>query len=233
MEKKKERSQNIGSPYLLARKEWNERYGSYIAQARSWRNTAFVALLIAVIAVSGVIYLASQNKLIPYVVEVNGEGKTVQVYQSEKMQPLDERVLKAQLGQFVQDIRSVSADIAVQRRAVKRAYAHLSADMPAYTATNDWFRKNNPFERATEETVVTEIRQILPLSDNTWRIEWVEKPRTRNGEALPVVSRTATATIVASGEINPENILYNPTGLYIKEFDWSRNFNTNETETIQ
>lgn len=221
---KKKETQQVSSPYLLARREWNERYGSYIARAKVWRGIALTSLVIAAVAVGGVVYFASQNKLIPYVVEVGGDGRPLQVYHADEAQPLDQRVIRAQLGQFVQDMRSVSTDVAVQRRAVERAYAHLSADMPAYTAVNQWFRQNVPFKRATEETVVVEVRQVLPLSDKTWRIEWVERPRSRNGESIPATRWTGTATIVTSGEVSPQTLLYNPTGLYIKEFDWSRDF---------
>jgi type IV secretion system protein VirB5 len=224
---KKKETQQVSSPYLLARREWNERYGSYIARAKVWRRVALTSLVIAAVAVGGVVHFASQNKLIPYVVEVGGDGRPLQVYYADEAQPLDQRVIRAQLGQFVQDMRSVSTDVAVQRRAVERAYAHLSADMPAYTAVNQWFRQNVPFERATEETVVVEVRQVLPLSDKTWRIEWVERPRSRNGESMPATRWTGTATIVTSGEVNPQTLLYNPTGLYIKEFDWSRDFSGN------
>jgi len=224
---KKKETQQVSSPYLLARREWNERYGSYIARAKVWRGIALTSLVIAAVAVGGVVHFASQNKLIPYVVEVGGDGRPLQVYYADEAQPLDQRVIRAQLGQFVQDMRSVSTDVAVQRRAVERAYAHLSADMPAYTAVNQWFRQNVPFERATEETVVVEVRQVLPLSDKTWRIEWVERPRSRNGESMPATRWTGTATIVTSGEVNPQTLLYNPTGLYIKEFDWSRDFSGN------
>jgi len=224
---KKKETQQVSSPYLLARREWNERYGSYIARAKVWRGIALTSLVIAAVAVGGVVHFASQNKLIPYVVEVGGDGRPLQVYYADEAQPLDQRVIRAQLAQFVQDMRSVSTDVAVQRRAVERAYAHLSADMPAYTAVNQWFRQNVPFERATEETVVVEVRQVLPLSDKTWRIEWVERPRSRNGESMPATRWTGTATIVTSGEVNPQTLLYNPTGLYIKEFDWSRDFSGN------
>ena len=35
------------TPYLSARREWNERYGDYIARARNWRGAAFAALAIS------------------------------------------------------------------------------------------------------------------------------------------------------------------------------------------
>ena len=37
------------NPYLAARREWDERYGSLITRARNWRMAAFLALGIAVI----------------------------------------------------------------------------------------------------------------------------------------------------------------------------------------
>ena len=33
------------SPYLSARREWDERYGSLITRAKNWRTAAFLALL--------------------------------------------------------------------------------------------------------------------------------------------------------------------------------------------
>lgn len=218
----------ISSPYLDARREWNERYGNYIQSAKTWRSIAFAAMAIAIIAVVGVVYLASQNKLIPYVVEVNSEGNTLQVYQADTMQTVDRRVVKAQLSKFVQDVRSVSSDVAVQRQAIHRAYAHLSTDMPAYTAVNTWFRKNVPFDRAKDETNVVEVRQVLPLSENTWRIEWVERSRSRTGEAIQELKWTGTASLVIGAEVNANSIMLNPIGLFIKEFDWAQDFNVNE-----
>lgn len=226
MGKKKEPTQ-ISSPYLAARREWNERYGSYIATAKMWRGMAVTSLVIAAVSVGGVVHFASQNKLIPYVVEVNADGDTLQVYQASQMLPADRRVVRAQLAQFINDVRSVSSDVAVQRRSIERAYAHLSGDLPAYTAINTWFRQNVPFERARNETVVVEVRQVLPLSDNTWRIEWIERPRSRNGEALPATRWTGTASVVTGGEVDARTIMLNPVGLYIREFDWSRDFAAN------
>ena len=37
----------LETPYLSARREWNERYGDYIARARSWRWAALEAIAVA------------------------------------------------------------------------------------------------------------------------------------------------------------------------------------------
>src|SRR5437763_12356073 len=46
------------NPYLAARREWDERYGSLITRARNWRVAAFRALGIAVIETGGMVALA-------------------------------------------------------------------------------------------------------------------------------------------------------------------------------
>src|SRR5215468_2741558 len=41
------RDSQLGNPYLAARKEWDERYGSLIKRAQNWRFAAMLALLVA------------------------------------------------------------------------------------------------------------------------------------------------------------------------------------------
>ncbi|MHC2585156.1 type IV secretory pathway TrbF-like protein [Bradyrhizobium diazoefficiens] len=36
------------NPYLAARQEWNERYGSYVKAAATWRTIGIVAMVMAV-----------------------------------------------------------------------------------------------------------------------------------------------------------------------------------------
>ena len=55
--------------YLDTRREWNERYGSYIAQARNWRLVAIGSLCVSAIACGGLAYVAGQSKITPYIVE--------------------------------------------------------------------------------------------------------------------------------------------------------------------
>ena len=38
---------SFNSPYLIARREWDERYGGLIKRAQQWRATAILALLVA------------------------------------------------------------------------------------------------------------------------------------------------------------------------------------------
>ena len=59
------------NPYLNARQEWLERYGSYISRAAQWRLTTIIALVLLAGSITGNVIQACQVKAIPYIVEVN------------------------------------------------------------------------------------------------------------------------------------------------------------------
>ena len=65
------------SPYLAARQEWTERYGSYVQAARAWRIVGILGLSLAVIGFSYAMYLSTQIKLVPYIVEVDKLGTSI------------------------------------------------------------------------------------------------------------------------------------------------------------
>jgi type IV secretory pathway TrbF-like protein len=64
------------NPYLAARQEWNERYGSYVKAAAAWRIVGVTGMLMAVIGFSYALYQSTQVKLVPYIVEVDKLGTT-------------------------------------------------------------------------------------------------------------------------------------------------------------
>lgn len=221
---KPKQSKEIQSPYLLARREWNERYGDYIQSAKVWRQVGVVSLLIAAASVGGITYFAGQNKLIPYVIEVDQKGATVRTYEATQMQNIDQRVVRAQLAQFIKDIRTISPDSTVMKNAIKRIYTHLSNSSQAATFINEYFQKNNPFDKAQEYTTSVDILQLLPLSEKNWQIEWVEQKFGRDGKDLGKTNYTATILVSVGNKVDELTILDNPIGLAIENIHWSKDF---------
>jgi len=211
------------SPYLNARREWNERYGSYIAQARQWRRVALVCVLAVMVAVGGAFYFARRSVLIPYVVEIGPDGRVEAVSMLAAERAVDDRIIRATLAGFIRDLRSVSADVAVQRRWAEAVYAHLTPQSPAYTAISEWLSEHTPLDRAEEETVSIEVRQILALSEHTYRVEWVEYHRARSGAEQSPTHWSGTMT-VGLGAVDAKHILVNPLGIFVRDFDWARDF---------
>ncbi|MGO8657397.1 VirB8/TrbF family protein, partial [Rhizobium ruizarguesonis] len=87
--------------YLAARQEWNERYGSYVRAAAAWRIVGMIALTMAVIGFVYALYLSTQVKLVPYIVEVDKLGTSVSAGFPQQIEYADPRVVRATLGGFV------------------------------------------------------------------------------------------------------------------------------------
>ncbi len=66
------------------------------------------------------------------------------------------------------------------------------------------------------------VESVLPLSGNTWRVEWREDRRTRQGALDSSQHWQATITIGINPPTDDAAILVNPTGLYVESFDWSQ-----------
>lgn len=210
------------NPYLNGRREWNERYGDYIAAARSWRLACLASLAIALVAVGGNVYMASQARIVPYVVEVNKLGQALAVGPADQAAPADARVVTAQLARWIFNLRTVYADVAAERALINDAYAGIARNSPALAATNEYFRGQDPFIRARTETVRAQIESVLPISAKVWRVEWEESVTARNGESVSKASWQADITVTINPPTNAETILLNPMGVYVTEYSWTK-----------
>lgn len=207
--------------YLAARREWNERYGDYIAQANSWRLTAIAALGVAAVAVAGNVWQSSQSRVQPFVVEVNKLGDALAVQRADVAAPIPIGVIRAQLARYVQNVRAVSIDVQAERAFTNEAYAMVNKNSAALAFLNEYFAANDPFKRAASETVTAHVESVLPLpGGKTWRVEWREDTLARDGR--PGFSKHWEATITVS--INPPTtetgVLANPTGLFVEACSW-------------
>jgi type IV secretion system protein TrbF len=209
------------NPYLDARREWNERYGSYIAHARNWRLFALGMLGITLVESIGLVVLGSQNKLVPYIVEVDKLGAPLAVSYAEQIRPVDERVLRFLLARFLSDVRSVVSDGIVQRQMIDRVYSMLPAGSQASQYASEYLRNPNPFVRAQTMSITVEIKTMLKLSEKTWQVEWIETSRNLAGGVVATSTWRASTTLTVSPPDNEDLIKDNPIGLFITNLDWA------------
>ena len=208
------------NPYVDGRKEWLERYGDYIEAAQSWRRIAIITGLTALLAVCGVIYIGSQNKIVPYVVQVSELGQTLVIGRADRASPVDPRVVRFTLANWITNVRSVYKDNVAQRAFIDEAYSVINFQGDAYTQLNTYFRENDPFRGAAGESATVQIESVLPISDNTWRVEWRESVQ-QNGETLSITSMQGTITVQISAPTDDQEVLKNPLGIYINFFNWT------------
>lgn len=213
---------NEYNPYLAARREWNERYGSYIKAASTWRLVAVIAGAITIIAVVGLAVSASQNKHIPYIVEVDKLGAAVAVAPAKQIHNQDERVIKHALAEFVSNYRTVYGDPAVQKETIFKAYRYLLPASNAYSAVSDSYKQNSPFVRMATERVSVEVMSVIAISETTWQIDWVENKFDAQGHSLGSENYKGAATLKFVAPKSEAEIFNNPTGLWISEFSWQK-----------
>lgn len=209
------------SPYLAARQEWNERYGSYIHTARAWRTVGVLALAMAVITSTYALYLSTQVKLVPYIVEVDKLGTSVTAGFPQQIEYADPRVVRATLGNFVTSFRSITPDAVVQKQYIDRTYALLRTSDPSTQKINAWFRGNSPFEKAKSATVAIEVNNIVALSNQTYQLDWTEFERDRKGKETGTRRFRGIATVAMIAPQDEATIRLNPIGLYIQDIDWT------------
>jgi type IV secretory pathway TrbF-like protein len=216
------RDSHLGNPYLAARKEWDERYGSLIKRAQDWRLAAMLALLVAFAEAVVILGVATRPKTVPYVVAVDSLGRVVASGPVERSSPVDQRMKETGLSRWMQDLRGVTSDGLAQRRAIDRVYAMIGSGTAAQTLVTEFYRANQPFDRANRETVQVDVNTILPTTEQTYEIDWTETARDPSGGVVSVGRWKAILTIT----VNPpsdENVLQlNPFGIYVMNVSWSK-----------
>lgn len=217
------------NPYLTARRTWNDHVGSVISQRQTWQVIGILSLLIALAGVGGIIYIGSQSKFIPYVVEVDKLGQTIAVGPVQPTHNADQRVVHAAVADFISDARMVTPDVALQRKAVFRVYSKLSQNDPATAKMNEWLNgtdESSPFKRAEKQMVSVDIKTAMPQTPDTWQVDWVETIRDRQGviKETPVTMRALVTTYIAetTPQTTDEQLRNNPMGIYVRDFSWSR-----------
>jgi type IV secretion system protein TrbF len=217
------------NPYLTARRSWNDHVGAVMSSRQTWQVMGILCLMIALASVGGMIHIGSQSKFIPYIIEVDKLGQSLAISPAQLVAIPDQRVVHSAVASFINDARLVTPDIALQRKAVFRVYAMLSANDPATAKSNQWFNgseDSSPFNRAKKETVSIEIHTVIPQTPETWQVDWVETVYDRQGvvQGAPFRMRALVTvyTIPSTQQTTEEQLRLNPLGVYVRDFSWSK-----------
>lgn len=200
------------SPFIAAKDEWLERYGSYITRAAQWRMFACCCLVITALSVAGNVIQASQNKIVPYIIEVDRVGKSVAVARADSASVAPQRVVQADIAMAIVNWRTVTADVELQERMIKRLSAFVTGTAKGVLKT--WFEENNPYARAKKCLVSVDIKGLpLPVSTDSWRVEWTETERNHVGLVQNTNSYEATVSVVILPPETDQQIMTNPSGV--------------------
>ncbi len=216
------KSNDAYNPYLAARREWDERYGNLITRERNWRIMALLSTFVALIAVGGLIRLSTKSHIVPFVVAMDSLGRTVAAGPADETSSSDDRLKRSTLFNWVEDLRTVTSDGIAQRKAIDRVYAHIASGGQSQVFISEFYRADPPQKRGTTETVSVEVRSVLPTSNRTFEVEWVETTRDLYGAVKGQDHWKAAFSIAVNPPTDERLARINPLGIYITNANWGK-----------
>jgi type IV secretory pathway TrbF-like protein len=215
------------NPYVEARREWDERYADLVLGKRNWQIAAGGMLVVTLILASGIVWLTTRSRYIPYVVEVDKLGYSLTVPQPltpSSVPDVTARMQRYEVAAFIRSARSVSTDPQVEHQMLNSLLAHArgAADrfLDAYFHSDGF--THNPFKIAEKQTVSIQIDSILQLSPQSYQVGWTEVQHDLNGVAIGAPTHWEA---VLQTQIVPPNsdaaILSNPLGFYVTQISWT------------
>ncbi|KQY91829.1 conjugal transfer protein TrbF [Caulobacter sp. Root1455] len=207
------------TPYQVAGQLWDERIGSARVQAYNWRLAFFGALTLSCGLAGGVMMLALQSKITPYVVEVDRLGEVRAVGPAEQnYQPSDAQVAR-ELRQFIVNVRSLSSDGVVVRQRWNQAYDYATKTGQAFL--DSYARANEPLAGFGEKTVLVQPTSVVRATSTSFQVRWTEQTFERG--ALAKTERwTAILTLKRQAPKTRGQLEQNPLGLYVDGVDWAQ-----------
>lgn len=188
-------------------------------------NTAilFISLGFAFLSLAAFISRSMDTTVVPYVVTVDTHGVVrAQGTIDEKtdyMKGVPEQVISSQLCNFISDMRMVTPDKNMQKKALSHVFSCLKRDSKVFNQLQSTFEKSNPLDPQDKQEVQVEIANVIPLDHYTYQIDWLEK-RTNSDD---LYSHNQKMRALVSYEItagyyqDPNLLMLNPLNLFIKE----------------
>lgn len=211
----------VANPYiagLAGRLEWNDRYGTMARSIRHWQWAFFAMALVTVGLMIPIIYVNTQTKIQPVVVETC-QGNPLKIMPITTNLPGEEQLLRFAITQFIINARTIIADTDAQKSLLNKVYA-FSADN-TISFLHGYYQTHNPFELSSQYTTHIQIIHAMPISAHTWQVTWDE---TQIGNAIisHEASRYVATVTYRLGAVNPKFMNDNPFGIYLTALSWSQ-----------
>ena len=212
-----------GHPYLSARYTFERLFGDLARGRRSWQSVAFAAVLANLVLAAGFVHVATQHKVVPYIVELDALGEMRAVGQLG-VQEIPERAITATLRQFVHHLRTVPTDARLFNARLQDAKGHVYG-RAAETLVQELSQERDMLEgmlRRGDTRYVEEISSVLkvPGEGHLYRASWRES--TRIGQDLRDEAYEGHFQLRIETGGTEEVVRANPLGIYVTDYTWTR-----------
>ncbi len=211
--------QDSNNPYLHAKWEWNERYGSFIKAKEKWQMISFGILIALIICIIGFVAISLQSRVTAFFVKTDQLGKPIVIEKIDPTTKLNSSVVAYQISEFITYVRTVTTD-----GKLKKYWMQVAQKYCSETASNtlqEYWGKNPPDKIAQIMNISVSIDSILPIkSTESWQINWTETA-SKNGMTVGSTRWSAIINIGIRPVTKEQDFIQNPTGLSIKSIYWT------------
>jgi type IV secretion system protein VirB5 len=183
---------------------------------------ATISALVGLLATGGMVWLAARSHIVPFVVLVDSLGRPIASGVAEQASVGDDRLRRAVIQDWIENLRMVTTDGVAQRRAIDHVYAHVANGTNAQAFISDFYRSDPPFKRAQTDTVSVEVKSVLPTSDRTFEVDWIETARDLYGGVKSTDHWKGSSTVALNAPTDERQARINPLGLYVTAASWAR-----------
>jgi type IV secretion system protein VirB5 len=205
------------TPFEMAIRVHEDRYGSLQTAASRWRLVALSLLGLLGLCIVGMTTMALRSRVTPYVVQVDQHGYEVMIGPAEQASPADQRIVIAQLGQFFREYRTVLPENHAQEELVRRVMAMVASGSAAATKATAFYQElaSTPSRRRT--SIDCQVKAVLPMAEDTWQVDWSEH-RYESGSLVGTKHFKAVVIVDIEPTRAMARVLSNPLGIYVVDF---------------
>jgi type IV secretion system protein VirB5 len=210
----------VSSGYLNGRREFLERYGDFIVQAKNWRLAAMLSMVVAIIMGVGFVITSTRSHVTPYVIYLNKSGNLRDIKLLRPESEVSAPEMRYFINEYINYLFSNTGSKMDERYRVRKL---LYETIPPASATVIHVLKgHNPFKE--KKLRMVHISYILQhgassLYDVAFSVETLSK----NGSFVVLtVNYKALLNIVVNPPKDMKVAVNNPMGIYVKSFSYTK-----------
>ena len=192
-----------------------------LAWAQRWRHAFQGSLALLAVAVLGLVYVGLQPKTKPYYIVEQADGRARVLGPAPETWNPRQETIKEHLRQFVTTLRRVSTDkkLMADDWSEEGIYAHVTAR--GRKSLNEYAEQYRPLQ--SKEIVDVQILSVLPRTDKTYEVRWVEKRHNHRLELQSTQAYRGLCTWTKQEPTTEAEIQRNSLGIFIDQcFNWEK-----------
>lgn len=176
----------------------------------------FTGCAFGFISLCAYISLASETRIVPYVITVDRTGAVISRDDLKAEKTIPEAALASDLASFICDLRTVTEDSNLRARAVRRVYSRLRDGTQAMDAVEKYYLSLRTDEPRAQTDVC--IENIIRVSDDSFQIDWSER-----SDANETLMRShLTYAVTPDGGSSLDALKLNPLGVRVTAISQSQ-----------